>query len=88
MNNIPPIVWVLLIGLIAGWLAHVLMGGRGGIIRNIIVGVLGAFVGGWLLPELGVSTALVSDALINTILVSTIGAVVVLFVARLLAGRG
>jgi len=46
----------LLIGALAGWLAGVVMKGRGfGVIVNIIVGVLGAFFGGWLLPKLGVS---------------------------------
>ena len=46
----------LLIGALAGWLAGVVMKGRGfGVLVNIIVGVLGAFFGGWLLPRLGVS---------------------------------
>ena len=46
----------LLIGALAGWLAGVVMKGRGfGVIVNNIVGVLGAFFGGWLLPKLGVS---------------------------------
>jgi uncharacterized membrane protein YeaQ/YmgE (transglycosylase-associated protein family) len=46
----------LLIGALAGWLAGVVMKGRGfGVLVNIIVGVLGAFFGGWLLPKLGLS---------------------------------
>lgn len=46
----------LLIGALAGWLAGVVIKGRGfGVLVNIIVGVLGAFFGGWLLPRLGVS---------------------------------
>ena len=46
----------LLIGAIAGWLAGVVMKGRGfGVVINMVVGVLGAFFGGWLLPKLGVS---------------------------------
>lgn len=46
----------LLIGALAGWLAGVVMKGRGfGVLVNIVVGVLGAFFGGWLLPRLGVS---------------------------------
>lgn len=46
----------LLIGAIAGWLAGVVMKGRGfGVVINMVVGVLGAFFGGWLLPRLGVS---------------------------------
>jgi uncharacterized membrane protein YeaQ/YmgE (transglycosylase-associated protein family) len=46
----------LLIGALAGWLAGVVMKGRGfGVVVNIVVGVLGAFFGGWLLPRLGLS---------------------------------
>ncbi|HEX4854296.1 MULTISPECIES: GlsB/YeaQ/YmgE family stress response membrane protein [Arenimonas] len=46
----------LLIGALAGWLAGVVMKGRGfGVLVNIVVGVLGAFFGGWLLPKLGLS---------------------------------
>ena len=46
----------LLIGALAGWLAGVVMKGRGlGVLGNIVVGVIGAFIGGWLLPMLGVS---------------------------------
>ena len=46
----------LVIGALAGWLAGVIMKGGGfGLIGNIVVGVVGAFLGGWLLPKLGVS---------------------------------
>ena len=46
----------LLIGALAGWLAGLVMKGRGlGVLGNIVVGVIGAFIGGWLLPMLGVS---------------------------------
>jgi len=46
----------LLIGALAGWLAGVVMKGRGfGVLVNIVVGVLGALFGGWLLPKLGLS---------------------------------
>jgi uncharacterized membrane protein YeaQ/YmgE (transglycosylase-associated protein family) len=45
----------LLIGALAGWLAGVVMKGRGfGVVINMVVGVIGAFFGGWLLPRLGV----------------------------------
>lgn len=45
----------LLIGAMAGWLAGVLMKGRGfGVVGNVIVGVIGALLGGWLLPRFGV----------------------------------
>jgi uncharacterized membrane protein YeaQ/YmgE (transglycosylase-associated protein family) len=46
----------LLIGALAGWLAGVVMKGRGfGVLVNMVVGVLGAYFGGWLLPKFGVA---------------------------------
>lgn len=46
----------LIIGALAGWLAGVVMKGRGfGLIINMVVGVIGAFFGGWLLPKFGLS---------------------------------
>ena len=46
----------LIIGALAGWLAGLVMKGRGfGVLINMVVGVLGAFFGGWLLPKLGLS---------------------------------
>jgi uncharacterized membrane protein YeaQ/YmgE (transglycosylase-associated protein family) len=70
---------LLLIGAIAGWLAGILMRGRGlGLVGNIVIGILGAFVGSWLLGSvLGVS---IGGGLIAAILNATIGAVIVLAV--------
>jgi len=73
---------ILIIGLIAGWLAGKIMGGGGfGLIGDIIIGVIGAFIGGWLwgvlaLPVLGPwwLTAIVS---------AVIGACILLFLIRL-----
>ena len=72
----------LAIGLVAGWLASLLLGG-GGLIRNLIVGVIGAFVGGWLLSAVGV-TLPIGNALISQIITATIGAIVVIVVARVI----
>ncbi|KKB08504.1 membrane protein [Devosia geojensis] len=72
------------IGLVAGWIAGLLLGG-GGLIRNLIVGVIGAFVGGWLLSVLGVSLP-IGNALLSQIVTATIGAIVVLALARIIAG--
>jgi uncharacterized membrane protein YeaQ/YmgE (transglycosylase-associated protein family) len=71
------------IGLVAGWLASLVLGG-GGIVRNLIVGVIGAFVGGWLLSLAGISLP-VGNALLSQIITATIGAVVVIAVARVIA---
>jgi uncharacterized membrane protein YeaQ/YmgE (transglycosylase-associated protein family) len=74
---------ILIIGLIAGWLAGKIMKGSGyGIIGDIVIGVIGAFIGGWLwtqlhLPALGPwwLTAIVS---------AVIGACILLFILRLI----
>jgi uncharacterized membrane protein YeaQ/YmgE (transglycosylase-associated protein family) len=50
----PLIVW-LIVGAVAGWLAGLIVRGFGfGLIGNIIVGIVGAFIAGWLLPRLGI----------------------------------
>lgn len=76
--------WIV-VGLIAGWLAGFVMKGSGfGLLGNIIIGVIGALVGGWLsesVLKLGVS---VNGFNLTSILVAFGGAVVVLFVLRLL----
>jgi len=87
-----PFIIMVINGMIAGWLAGLLLGG-GGLIRNVFVGIVGAFVGGALvrydllkLPEGLVS---VTNAIPygTQILISTIGAVIVVILARFLGGR-
>ncbi len=74
------LVYFILIGLVAGFLAGKLTKGSGfGAVGDIVVGVLGAIVGGWLFPRIGVSFG--SD-LIGRILLATFGAIVLLFVLR------
>jgi uncharacterized membrane protein YeaQ/YmgE (transglycosylase-associated protein family) len=78
--------WII-VGLVAGVLASIAMGGTGyGIIGDIIIGVVGAFVGGWIFSKLGVSTPF--GGLAGTIFVAFIGAVVLLFILRLIRGAG
>ncbi|MBX9861265.1 MAG: GlsB/YeaQ/YmgE family stress response membrane protein [Hyphomicrobium sp.] len=84
-------VWIIMIvnGLIAGWLAGLLLGG-GGLIRNLIVGLIGAVVGGYLVAAGLLQFPYDFDAYIpygNQIVVSTIGAMLVVLVARFLGGR-
>ena len=72
----------LIVGLIAGVLASLVMGGTGfGIVGDIIIGIAGAFIGGWLFAAMGVAIPL--GGIAGTILVAFIGAVVLLFVIRL-----
>lgn len=73
----------LIVGLIAGVLASLVMGGTGyGLIGDIVIGIVGAFVGGWLFRTLGVTVPL--GGIAGTILVAFIGAVVLLFLIRLI----
>lgn len=75
-------VWFILVGLIAGWLAGVLMKGGGfGVIGDIIVGILGALIGGFVFSSLGVSAG---GGMLGSIIVATIGAVILIFLLRLI----
>ena len=71
-----------LIGLVAGWLASIVVGG-GGLIQYLLSGVIGAFVGGYLLSALGVNLG-IRNALASQIVTATIGAIVVVLIARLI----
>jgi uncharacterized membrane protein YeaQ/YmgE (transglycosylase-associated protein family) len=71
-----------LIGLVAGWLAGQFMKGGGfGVIGDIIVGVLGALLGGFLFRSFGVS---LGGGLLGAIIVATIGAIVLIYILRLI----
>ena len=79
------IAWII-VGLVAGWLAGQLMKGSGyGIIGDLILGLVGAFVGGWLFGAIAPSAE--PSGLLGSIIVATVGAVVLIFVARLVGGR-
>lgn len=74
------IVWFILIGLAAGWLAGQIMKGSGfGVIGDIVVGVLGAILGGLLFNAL----QLPWGGLFGSLVVATIGAVLLIFIVRL-----
>ena len=81
--DVTSLIITLLIGAAAGWLAGQIFQGSGlGTVGNIVVGIIGGFVGSWLLRTMGVNLPS-GSALLNTILTSTIGAVVVLFIVSL-----
>ncbi|HSK21256.1 MAG TPA: GlsB/YeaQ/YmgE family stress response membrane protein [Longimicrobiales bacterium] len=71
----------LIVGLIAGVLAALVVGGVG-LIGDIIVGIVGAFVGGWIFQQLGVTTPFAGLA--GTIFTAFVGAVVLLFLLHLI----
>jgi len=75
------LIW-LVVGGLAGFLAGVAVKGGGfGLVGDIIVGIIGAFFGGWLLPRLGIDLGV---GLVPVIASATIGAVVLLLVLRLI----
>lgn len=77
------IVWIIIGGL-AGWIAGTIMKNRSSLFMNVIIGVVGAFIGGWLFdilqiaPQAGFSGALIT---------ATVGANVLLFGLKLVKGR-
>ncbi len=77
------ITWIL-VGIIAGWMAGFTMKGRGfGCFGNIVIGIVGALVGGWLAGALFNIQHPITGLNLNTIIVAFLGAVVVLYIARL-----
>jgi uncharacterized membrane protein YeaQ/YmgE (transglycosylase-associated protein family) len=73
------IVWFLLVGLVAGWLAGKITSGSGfGVLGDIVIGVIGAFVGGFLFRLVGIS----AGGTLGSIIVATIGAVVLVLIVR------
>jgi uncharacterized membrane protein YeaQ/YmgE (transglycosylase-associated protein family) len=80
------LVVILLVGLIAGWLAGKIVQGTGfGIIGDLIIGIIGAFIGDWLLPQVGIHLGV---GIVGAIINATIGAVVLLLIVRLVRGGG
>ncbi len=76
------IIWWLVVGLIAGWLAgKVMRGGGYGVLMDILLGMVGAVLGGWLFGELGVYPGF---GLIGSILVAFVGACLLLWIVRLI----
>jgi len=71
------------IGLVAGWLAGLVLGG-GGLLRNLIAGVIGVFVGGYVLKLADVNLP-IDNPYVSQIITGTIGALIVIVVARVIA---
>ncbi|WP_431272980.1 GlsB/YeaQ/YmgE family stress response membrane protein [Variovorax ureilyticus] len=76
------LLWFLIIGLLAGWLAGMLVRGGGfGIVGDLVVGVVGAFLGGLLFSSLSLSGG---GGFIGSLVVATVGAIVLLIIVRLI----
>jgi len=77
---------IVLVGLVAGFLAGKIVRGAGfGLIGDLVIGIIGAFIGDWLLPRLGIH---LGAGIVSAIINATIGAVLLLLVVRLLRGGG
>ncbi|CAN1721350.1 Transglycosylase associated protein [Hyphomicrobium sp. 1Nfss2.1] len=72
------------IGILAGFLASVLIGGGGGILRYLITGIVGAFVGGYLFDALKIDLG-IGNKFLSEVVTATAGAVIVVILARVIA---
>jgi uncharacterized membrane protein YeaQ/YmgE (transglycosylase-associated protein family) len=77
---------IIIVGLVAGWLAGKLVRGAGfGLIGDIVIGIIGALIGDWLLPRLGIH---LGSGIVMAIINATIGAVLLLLLISLVRGGG
>jgi uncharacterized membrane protein YeaQ/YmgE (transglycosylase-associated protein family) len=75
---------IIIVGVVAGWLAGQLVRGTGfGLIGDILVGIVGAFIGNWMLPRLGIQ---LGAGVVSSIVNATLGAVALLLVIGLVRG--
>ena len=79
--DVQSLIIFLIIGAVAGWLASIVMGG-GGLIRYLVSGLIGSFVGGLVLQWTGISLPIASPFL-HEVAVATIGAIIFVFLARM-----
>jgi uncharacterized membrane protein YeaQ/YmgE (transglycosylase-associated protein family) len=81
--NVQQLVIMAAVGIVAGWLASLVVGG-GGLLRYLITGLIGAFVGGFVFNAAGWRLNL-GNELLEQIVTAAIGAIIVVFLARLIA---
>jgi uncharacterized membrane protein YeaQ/YmgE (transglycosylase-associated protein family) len=78
------LLWFVLVGIAAGWLAGQIMKGGGfGLLGDLVVGVIGALLGGFLLGLLGIQ----AYSLLGSLVMATIGAIVLIALLRVITGR-
>jgi len=76
-------IWWIIIGLLAGWIAGHLTRGRGfGCLVDVILGLIGAVIGGWIFTRLGISAL----GFFGSLAAATVGAILLVAIARLFAG--
>ena len=75
---------IIFVGIVAGWLAGLIIQGTGfGLIGDLVIGIIGAFIGDWMLPRLGIHLGF---GLVSAIINATIGAIVLLVIIRVVRG--
>jgi uncharacterized membrane protein YeaQ/YmgE (transglycosylase-associated protein family) len=77
------IFWIIVGGL-AGWIASIIMKNPSGLLMNIVVGIIGAFIGGWLFGQLGIYPG---AGFAGSLVTAIVGAVILLFGLQLVQGR-
>ena len=75
------LIWFLLIGLIAGWLASMIMKSPHGALGDIVIGVVGALLGGWLFGVLGISAG---GGLVGSLITALVGAILLILLLRVI----
>jgi len=78
--SLTSLIWFLLIGLIAGWLASVVMRSPHGIVGDLVIGVIGALLGGWLFGVLGIA----AGGLVGSLIMAFVGAVILILILRVI----
>jgi uncharacterized membrane protein YeaQ/YmgE (transglycosylase-associated protein family) len=77
---------ILVVGIVAGWLAGKVVRGAGfGLLGDLLVGIIGAFIASWLFPRFGIH---LGTGIISAIIYSALGAILLLLVVGLIRGRG
>ncbi len=72
--------WYVLIGLLAGWLGSLIVKGSGsGLLLNLVIGVIGSVLGGWLFRLMGLSTT----SMLGSLITATVGAILLLLIVSL-----
>ncbi|HMG15505.1 MAG TPA: GlsB/YeaQ/YmgE family stress response membrane protein [Saprospiraceae bacterium] len=85
MWNDHNIIWILIVGAFIGWLAGQIMKGSGfGILMDIVIGIVGSWLGYWIFGMLGIGTGY---GLIAHIITGVVGALVLLWLVSLISGR-
>lgn len=84
MEGMGIVAWII-IGVVAGWLAEKIMGRSHGLITNLIFGIIGAIIGGWLTSFTGFPV--IVNAFVTSIIVATLGAVILLYLLGLVKRR-